>query len=315
MSDLDSALDWIVDPLMKSMDFECTSRQIKLMNEIRKNYQSAINDKSQLYIEAIESIPVPLFMKDSQLNVVFSNRAFDRIYNSYLKQDLDIFSGIVEQEKTLLMEPAGQILKIMQLANLGISYWGSHVKYTDYSGVVQNYIAGTLRVFSSEEELKLNIAYLQEQLARFSLSDEITGIGNRNFAISNLESFINNHLRYEENFSIVLIKVDNLGEISRKFGNTEGNYTLLAIAQKLRSNLRSGDVATRYTDDQFLVLVKDRRPSNVGYVADRLRKELHKISFDTPHPLKVSIGVACHNVGETKDELLNKALDDMRPVD
>ena len=254
-------------------------------------------------------------MKDSQLNVVFSNRAFDRIYNSYLKQDLDIFSGIVEQEKTLLMEPAGQILKIMQLANLGISYWGSHVKYTDYSGVVQNYIAGTLRVFSSEEELKLNIAYLQEQLARFSLSDEITGIGNRNFAISNLESFINNHLRYEENFSIVLIKVDNLGEISRKFGNTEGNYTLLAIAQKLRSNLRSGDVATRYTDDQFLVLVKDRRPSNVGYVADRLRKELHKISFDTPHPLKVSIGVACHNVGENKEELLNKAMDDMRPVD
>jgi diguanylate cyclase (GGDEF)-like protein len=181
--------------------------------------------------------------------------------------------------------------------------------------VVQNYIAGTLRVFSSEEELKLNIAYLQEQLARFSLSDEITGIGNRNFAISNLESFINNHLRYEENFSIVLIKVDNLGEISRKFGNTEGNYTLLAIAQKLRSNLRSGDVATRYTDDQFLVLVKDRRPSNVGYVADRLRKELHKISFDTPHPLKVSIGVACHNVGENKEELLNKAMDDMRPVD
>lgn len=53
MSDLDSALDWIVDPLMKSMDFECTSRQIKLMNEIRKNYQSAINDKSQLYIEAL----------------------------------------------------------------------------------------------------------------------------------------------------------------------------------------------------------------------------------------------------------------------
>ena len=123
MSDLESALDWIVDPLMKSMDFECTSRQIKLLNEIRKNYQSAINDKSQLYIEAIESIPVPLFMKDSQLNVVFSNRAFDRIYNSYLKQDLDIFSGIVEQEKTLLMEPAGQILKMRRLTRLFVNQY------------------------------------------------------------------------------------------------------------------------------------------------------------------------------------------------
>ena len=123
MSDLESALDWIVDPLMKSMDFECTSRQIKLLNEIRKNYQSAINDKSQLYIEAIESIPVPLFMKDSQLNVVFSNRAFDRIYNSYLKQDLDLFSGIVEQEKTLLMEPAGQILKMRRLTRLFVNQY------------------------------------------------------------------------------------------------------------------------------------------------------------------------------------------------
>ena len=73
--DLDSVLEWIVTPNTESMQFDCTSKQIKLLNEIRRNYQHAINDRSQLYVEAIESIPVPIFMKDCELNVVLSNWA------------------------------------------------------------------------------------------------------------------------------------------------------------------------------------------------------------------------------------------------
>ena len=85
--DLDSVLEWIVTPNTESMQFDCTSKQIKLLNEIRRNYQHAINDRSQLYVEAIESIPVPIFMKDCELNVVLSNRSFDRVNNSYLKNN------------------------------------------------------------------------------------------------------------------------------------------------------------------------------------------------------------------------------------
>lgn len=309
--DLDSVLEWIITPNTESMQFDCTSKQIKLLNEIRRNYQHAINDRSQLYIEAIESIPVPIFMKDCGLNVVLSNRAFDRVYNSYLKNNIDIFTDIKDQEKNLLMQPRGSILKILQIANLDISYWGSHVTYKDYAGETRNYIAGILRVFSNEEELKLNIAYLQEQLARFSLSDEITGIGNRNMAISSLENFINNHLRYEENFSVILLKIDNFGAISEKYGNTEANYTLLSIAQKLKANLRGGDVATRYTDDQFLIMIKDRKPSFAALVAKRLVSELEKINFDEPHPLKISVGVATHMFGENKEKLVSRALEDL----
>ena len=155
------------------------------------------------------------------------------------------------------------------------------------------------------------IAYLQEQLARFSLSDEITGIGNRNMAISSLENFINNHLRYEENFSVILLKIDNFGAISEKYGNTEANYTLLSIAQKLKAKLRGGDVATRYTDDQFLILIKDRKPSFADLVAKRLVSELEKINFDEPHPLKISVGVATHMFGENKEKLVSRALEDL----
>ena len=67
--------------------------------------------------------------------------------------------------------------------------------------------------------------------------------------------------------------------VNDSLGHAEGNQLLLAIAERIRSCLRSGDTAARIGGDEFTILVEDVGHLNeLSAVAERIADALRQPS-------------------------------------
>lgn len=99
-----------------------------------------------------------------------------------------------------------------------------------------------------EQLKKENIAY-----SRQALLDPLTGIPNRRALLQELKRSLANSLRSGQALNLAFIDLDGFKSINDQYGHDEGDRFLIQIAQRLTSNVRSGDFLARYGGDEFIV--------------------------------------------------------------
>lgn len=82
--------------------------------------------------------------------------------------------------------------------------------------------------------------------------------------------------RYKRPISLCLLLVDNLKEISRKYGALTADMTLKSIAQVIQSTVREIDITSRYTSDHFAILMPETNAAGAAVVTDRVRQRIKK---------------------------------------
>ena len=70
--------------------------------------------------------------------------------------------------------------------------------------------------------------------------------------------------------SLIVIDVDHFKLVNDTYGHLQGDDVLVAVAELLRKNLRTSDVAARYAGDEFVVLLPDTSSEAAREVADRI---------------------------------------------
>lgn len=110
-----------------------------------------------------------------------------------------------------------------------------------------------------------------EDLKKMAYFDTLTEVGNRRHAETNLNSRIEERLRYGVDFGLLFIDIDNFKNVNDTFGHSAGDRVLKMVAKTLTKNTRPFDITSRWGGEEFLVLLEKIKPTELALVSEKLR--------------------------------------------
>lgn len=150
-------------------------------------------------------------------------------------------------------------------------------------------------------------ADLVATMRRQSLTDVLTGLGNRRAFDLELDRRIAEARRSGRPLSLCLIDIDRFKAYNDSFGHQAGDEALAAVAAVLRTSCRAADIPARYGGEEMVVILPGTPMAGALDVAERIRRAVEA----GPMPLRqvtVSVGVTTTN-GDCSAELLVEAAD------
>lgn len=146
----------------------------------------------------------------------------------------------------------------------------------------------------------------EEQSRRQAVNDELTGLANYRWLMSNLEAEVRRAHRMGQAFTTLLLDMDGLKQINDRFGHLVGNRALCRIAECLRASCRVTDTVARFGGDEFAVILPETSETGARQLANRIADLL--AAGDERPRLSVSIGIAVYpRDGATAETLLSAA--------
>jgi diguanylate cyclase (GGDEF)-like protein len=152
---------------------------------------------------------------------------------------------------------------------------------------------------------------LHETLRNQSIRDSLTGLFNRSFMEESLELELRRAIRSQHPLSIIMLSLDRFQQLSDSFGVDAGDSILKDASALLQTNVRKGDIACRYGNHSFVLIMPQssfetsiQRAENMRALARNLEiKYRNETSYMT-----ASIGLAVFpGHGQTVDMLLQSA--------
>jgi diguanylate cyclase (GGDEF)-like protein/PAS domain S-box-containing protein len=170
-------------------------------------------------------------------------------------------------------------------------------------------ITGAIEIFSDDSavrDLKSQMNALEQQ----SLTDTLTGLGNRRLLERRVEACLSEWQRYKTPFGVLMVDIDLFKDVNDRHGHSVGDEVLAMVARTLAFGSRGIDAAFRYGGEEFVVLVSHATPDGLMRAAERLR-----ILVETSHltvegqslAVTVSIGAALAAPSDSADTLLQRA--------
>jgi diguanylate cyclase (GGDEF)-like protein len=143
-----------------------------------------------------------------------------------------------------------------------------------------------------------------------SLTDPLTGAGNRIALDSTLRREIELAKRHRSPLSLLLIDVDDFKNINDKLGHKTGDLVLKDLVKVLVEVNRQTDLSFRYGGEEFVVLLNETTIQGALVIAQRLRQAIedNEIEFAGDQlGITVSIGATALKHSDNKDSFFRRA--------
>jgi diguanylate cyclase (GGDEF)-like protein len=139
-----------------------------------------------------------------------------------------------------------------------------------------------------------------EQRARLLAEvDPLTGIANRRTFFAALTDI---SAEPESGYAVLMLDLDNFKRLNDEFGHQHGDDVLVAVARLLTRNVRGQDTIARYGGEEFIVAMPGVGLEDAVAIAQRVRA-----SIQDSTPTTISIGCAVRQPGESADEVVRRA--------
>jgi diguanylate cyclase (GGDEF)-like protein len=149
---------------------------------------------------------------------------------------------------------------------------------------------------------------LRNDLMEVATIDVLTRIPNRRATQAFLEKELSRAQRSQDEFTVLLIDIDNFKQVNDRWGHATGDEVLVKTASIFQTMIRKQDLVGRWGGEEFLVIVPGL--CNANMLAERLRSEIANTKYShgtASFGITVSIGVACAKLSDPIDEILKNA--------
>jgi diguanylate cyclase (GGDEF)-like protein len=177
-----------------------------------------------------------------------------------------------------------------------------------------------LRILASFASLSIDNALQHDKVLDLASTDGLTGLFNHRQFKWMLGQEANRAQRYNSEFSLVMLDIDNFKSFNDRYGHPCGDKILVKVAELLKDVFRETDSVFRYGGEEFVVILPRTGPVAAAIAAERAREAIAAMRIawqDVDHPLgvTVSVGVAslphdaasCETLLKVADRLMYQA--------
>jgi diguanylate cyclase (GGDEF)-like protein len=151
---------------------------------------------------------------------------------------------------------------------------------------------GELRRMASQINQRiLRVNLLTAQLAKLSITDQLTGCLNRRALDQELPPALERSRRSGSPLSLIVFDIDHFKRVNDRYGHPVGDQVLVRVAHCVQERLRSSDVIYRIGGEEFLVLLFGCSQQDAWQLAEQLTSSVAALALDNAagQPLLVTI--------------------------
>ncbi len=207
---------------------------------------------------------------------------------------------------------SGSLLSMpMVLQNRLIGVLNIHHHQTEAFSPVAQQMA---QAIADQAAISIENSRLYEKTRTLSATDDLTGLANRRQFQDFLQREWAQSRRYQSNFSLLMLDIDNFKAYNDVHGHLKGDIALKKVAALLLQNTRGIDLVARFGGEEFVLLLPKAGREGSQAVAKKLCQCIENYYFagmEESQPQKkltVSIGTSTFPTDSTEIyELLNLA--------
>ena len=134
-----------------------------------------------------------------------------------------------------------------------------------------------------------------EQLAKLSMTDRLTGLLNRGTWENLVDAEYERFRRYGHATSLVMFDIDHFKSVNDTYGHLAGDEVIRHTAEVTRNNIRQSDSAGRYGGEEFGIILPETDAESARVICERIREAIEKSTVNTTAGdigYTVSMGIA-----------------------
>jgi diguanylate cyclase len=116
--------------------------------------------------------------------------------------------------------------------------------------------------------------YNLDVVRKASLSDALTGVGNRKYFDEEIKRAIDESVENNTPLSLLMCDIDFFKKFNDTFGHLIGDEVLKLVAKTLVENLKGRDIIARYGGEEFVILLPQTTVADAERVGNQLRNIL-----------------------------------------
>jgi diguanylate cyclase (GGDEF)-like protein len=122
--------------------------------------------------------------------------------------------------------------------------------------------------------------------------DALTGLHNRRYFHETLAREVARAQRYDRRLALVIFDLDGFKAINDRIGHLAGDGVLAEVAERVRSVVRSADVACRVGGDEFAVILPESTLGDAELLSQRMQAAVAADPIGDAGTLQLSAGAA-----------------------
>jgi diguanylate cyclase len=305
------------------------------LGQIRSLRQSAIPRNYEIwyvYATGYNSSLNKVINETLALHGKLTEADLDLIYETYLSQirvtdRIDKVGarviGEIDDVMSLISDALGMTESFGQTLSGASKTLTAAKDHTQVKAVIETLVKSTRDAHETNKALearlnnsKSEISNLQQSLEAIraeSLTDPLTGLGNRKYFDRALVSAIDTALRLGEPLSLLMLDIDHFKSFNDNYGHLTGDQVLRLVGISMKQTIKGQDITARYGGEEFAVVLPNTPLRQALTVADHIRravmaKELKKKSTgEILGRVTLSVGVSMLQAGDDMDALIGRA--------
>lgn len=274
-----------------------------------KSTHEPVDDRFQQLVDSITDYAI--FMVDPVGSILSWNQGAKAIYGynqaeimgasiTQLYSPSDVWQGKPARELEVAATTGRFEVEDYRLRRTGDSFW-AHVVMTSLLDRHEQPIG-----FAVVTRDVTNWRQTEEELLYNAFHDALTGLPNVALFKERLSQAFKHSKRQDDyQFAVLFLDVDRFKVINDSLGHRIGDELLIAIAQRLKFCVRSGDTVARLGGDEFAILLENiKNVQQAIEVADRVHQELMEPFVLQGHEIftNASIGIAPSSLNRDQPE-------------
>lgn len=154
--------------------------------------------------------------------------------------------------------------------------------------------------------------YLNDKLAKLSLTDPLTSLGNRRAYELEAEKLWCHALRSKTPLAVLLIDIDYFKQYNDYFGHQHGDLCLIDVSNAIKKCFkRKSDIVARYGGEEFVIVLASVNVDQAKMMAQRVMDSVIDLKLEHPRSNvadTVTISVGICSIVPTKEITVSKIL-------
>jgi diguanylate cyclase (GGDEF)-like protein len=259
--------------------------------------------KPELVHKFLESLPAALAMVYKDNQIVWVNDSFIRITTL---PRTELMGAAISSLPNEIQNMFKQGHIYLDATNKRDAYWLAcmSVQLEDYTLQYCSDVTQLQSLIEDRESLKTRVAELNPH-------DPVTGMLNRRALFQNLEQQASRSRRYGNTVSVMIMRIANLLDYIRHYGNENADKLLLSVSQTLNDQMRWADVIGRLDKTEFLFILPETSEEVTADLREKVREHVMKIALpaveNDSFKLQLEFGMAQWRKGDDVGMLMQRA--------